>query len=147
MSVFWYDISKAVAEAYVALEAESRRPNKDFGALVRQRRKERGLPVLAREHVLPLWCPAVPLNVPSRLPDTTASEHPDDEAHVRVKIAEFRVWQAYRLLADGEGHGVSPHMLDALEEAYMQELKTWEAAAAICSGGPQHDATPRRRSH
>jgi len=48
-----WDVSRAVRELATSLVKESEKPKKDFGELVRQRRKERGLPVLQRESVLP----------------------------------------------------------------------------------------------
>jgi hypothetical protein len=48
-----WDVSRAFGEAAEALIKESEKPEKDFGALVRERRKARGLPEAACDKVLP----------------------------------------------------------------------------------------------
>jgi hypothetical protein len=84
-------MSRAVGKLAEALVKESEKPKKDFGALVRQRRKERGLPVVAREGILP----EVGRSPRRELPQLSgeSQEHPDGygEARMRVKVAEFRI--------------------------------------------------------
>lgn len=126
-----YDISKAVAEAYVELEAESRKPGKDFGELVRQRRKERGLSVPICDKVLPLR--VVCTQIASIATETEVAANVDNtQSHAQLQLmyAEARVQQAICLLEEAEICGVPIRDLEALEAAYLSELRTLEAARA-----------------
>lgn len=124
-----WDVSRAIGELAWALAKESEMPKEDFGALVRQRRKERGLPVVPCDQVLP--------EVQSRrelpqLPDESQEYHDaHGEAHMRTKVAEFRVWQAQIALEEAEERILPTRELEMLEATYLHELATYEAACVM----------------
>jgi hypothetical protein len=88
-------MSRAIGRLAEAVVKESEKRKKDFGELVCQCRKERGLPVLLRDHVLPelpTLCTRSHLAVPA-LPTNGANRHEvEGEARLRARIAEFRAW-------------------------------------------------------
>ena len=60
-----WDVSRGVRELAEHVTAEAGKPGKDFGELVRQRRKERGFPVEQRDEVLPHGPrPVIPVRSP-----------------------------------------------------------------------------------
>lgn len=124
------DVSKAVAEANVAPEAELRRPGKDFGELVRQRRRERGWPVPICDKLLPLRVTGTTVASPYISDSRAAADDNGERPHLRREFAAFRMQQALSVLEDAERRQRPLHELEALEEDYLCELSTFTAVAA-----------------
>jgi hypothetical protein len=143
------DVSRAIGALAEALVAESEKPKKDFGDLVRARRKARGLTVEPRTAVLP----ELPLRPRAESPPVAVgSDDPEEwalsgiggreEARMRAKIAEFRARQAHAALA--EAFGQCTTKLEALEQAYLHEVATCEAAWDAFVA-PSDDGSEERR--
>ncbi len=126
-----WDVSRAIGELAQALVKESEKPKKDFGALVRQRRKERGLPVIPREPFLPALHPDPHIEPRPSLAVAQEGTDPVEEARIRVTIAEFRLQQALSALEHAEERLPSAHEVELLESTYLGELATYEAAVAM----------------
>jgi hypothetical protein len=128
-----WDVSRAIRAVADALVVESEKPKKDFGALVRARRKDRGLSVGPREAVLPQVRPRRGGEPPFMLSADGEEECADTygEARLRVKIAEFRAQQAHQALEEAEASACCTTELEALEQAYLHELATYDAARQI----------------
>lgn len=112
------------------MEAQKTQAGKDFGELVRERRRHRGLPVPVADKVLPfrLHCPLAP-EPSARL----AAESPA-EGEVQVqeaeRVAKVRLAAAWLRLAEAEQLQVSPQEVRELEIAYLQEVESLAAARA-----------------
>jgi hypothetical protein len=132
-----WDISCAIGEAAAALVKESEKPGKDFGTLVRERRRERGLPLAACEKVLSLrflaaetsdaHVPAIELidDVPVEDGEAPTAQR---RAELRVRAAHWRMRQAFLLLVQAEQRAAPTHELAALEAAYQCEVAAYETA-------------------
>jgi hypothetical protein len=136
-----WDVSQAIGEAAKALIVESTKPDKDFGTLVRERRKLRGLPVPAGEKVLPFRAGAARDAQTPLLAEVLdeAVAQPDDAertARLRVKVAEVRLSEAGRRLdeSEAERHRVPTRQMHTLEEAFLQETRTYAAACTLLEG-------------
>jgi hypothetical protein len=102
-----WDVSRALRELATALVKASEKPKKNFGELVRMRRKERGLPVLQREPVLPaLPTPRTSLQLTVPVLPTDGTDHQEGEGigivHRRASVAAIRMSQAYQALEEAE---------------------------------------------
>jgi hypothetical protein len=114
----------------------------DFGDLVRERRRQRGLSLPVADKVLPFRASATP--------ETTTGAPPpiiDDGLAVGTEplqlhatLAEGRVAGAFAALQEAELCGASRRELECLEEAYFAEAATYEAAVANLTS-PTSDAS------
>jgi hypothetical protein len=141
--------SRALGEALPALEAvEAKKQAKtgmDFGELVRERRRQRGLPLPLADKVLPFRAyppadtsadasasheqvlPAVgPTPAAATAADTNAPAV--DPRQRRAEVAEGRVAEAWARLAAAEQAGSMRRVLGRLEAAYLAELATYQSA-------------------
>jgi hypothetical protein len=151
-----WDVSRALGTLAKALVVESEKPKKDFGALVRERRKARGLVVEARAKALPEVPPrrrAEPSPVLTLLHAEAEggwSGGAGDEARLRAKIAEFRVRQAHEALEEAEASAKCSADLEALERAYLREVATcraaWDGVAALAPLAEYDVTLPDRRA-
>ena len=104
---------------------------------MRERRRQRGLPLPIAEKVLPFRSAARSEHV---LPgdDTRAPgdgpEVPSDPLQARLARVEARIAEAWVRLEAAEHAGSSRRVLDGLEEAYLAELAALQAAASVASG-------------
>jgi hypothetical protein len=143
-----WTLSRALGEALPALEALEAEKGKDFGELVRERRRQRGLPLPIAEKVLPFRAdpPAHtaanacaddeqrlvsiggPLSAPAPAPAT--SEPAWDPRQLHAALAEGRVAESWAHLEAAERVGSTRRVLDDLEAAYLTELTTYQRAVA-----------------
>src|SRR5262249_41486823 len=119
-----WTVSRALGEARQALDALEARPGKDFGALVRERRRQRGLPVPIAEKVLPFRLVAA---------DVPAAEPAADGEAVAPGVergAEVRMTEAWLRSAEAEWRQAAARELQGLEEAYLHEARIYAATRA-----------------
>ena len=107
-----WTLSRAVGEAFPAWEALERKKaavGKDFGELVRERRRQRGLPLPVADKVLPF--------------------RPTAGSASSVEVGESRIVEAWGELLAAEQAGRSRHVLHELEDAYLAEMETYRRAS------------------
>jgi hypothetical protein len=155
-----WDVSRAVGALAGALVAESEKPKKDFGELVRTRREARGLtvePCAATLPELPRRRSLEPLPMPDG-PDTAEEQRKEgeegawagtgacEEARLRAKVAKFRARQAHEALEEAEASGQCTDKLEALEQAYLREVATcraaWDAVTTLAGHTVESEAWP-----
>jgi hypothetical protein len=141
-----WDVSRGIRELAEHLTREAGKPGKDFGELVRQRRKARGLSVLPRDTTLP-DPPRASLSITQRIlspPVAEAGERKPVGAPwqlereelrplLRKLCAEGRMRDALLALDDAERRQEGEQRLAWHEAHYRQELATY---AAICGQSP-----------
>ena len=104
-------------------------PEKDFGDMVRERRRKRGLPVAPASKLLPFppaevqVAPSVDTLVTSVF-DQAAS--PEDLYAAHVRLAEQRLVEAMVTLEHAVVACAPPSKVSQLEAIYEHELKTYE---------------------
>jgi hypothetical protein len=116
-----------------ALTKIATQPEKDFGELVRQRRRKRGLPVAPAGRVLP-FLPALPRKELGQVEavDVAAEallqdDLPNDEFHsARVGLAERQLHEALVALENATVRGASGRELAELEQTYAEQLAGYE---------------------
>jgi len=112
-------------------------PEKDFGELVRQRRRKRGLPVAPMAKALP-FLPAHRDDDPEERSALDAAAEclwqdkqeavPHSELDAaRVRLAERRLREAFTKLEAAECRNETPKQLTWLETLYLQTLSAYEA--------------------
>ncbi len=124
-----WDVSMALGEARGALEREAAKPKKDFGALVRERRKARGLSVPVAGKLLPLR-PQLDGEVCAE-DLALLDEEPRAEVERMVwreRLAERRMREAWFALQEAEVRGLSAAELTKREATFARETQTYEAA-------------------
>jgi hypothetical protein len=124
-----FDVSMGLRGFFDALTKIAAQPEKDFGELVRQRRRKRGLPVAPAGKVLP-FLPVPRYDDPAeRAALDAAAEHllrndawGGELRDARVRLAEWRVREA--ALALDQVDLITPIASERrrLENAYSQEL-------------------------
>jgi hypothetical protein len=158
-----WDVSWAARELVEALSKIAKAPNKDFGQLVRERRRQRELPVLPAPSLLPVT-PAPPQgqdaatlaeidDAAETLLDAEATDHEEQMGRgsapsgaslslrleemqtARLVLAERRLYEVLLALEEAE-RGESPLADRAKREAiYSQALRTYEQMAKKCADG------------
>jgi hypothetical protein len=132
-----FDVSMGLRGLFDALTTIAAQPDKDFGELVRQRRRKRGLPVAPTGNVLPFF--VTQHHHDSGGPDATdtaaeidlrAESSADDLRAARQRLAERRLTEALLALEAASLGGVTPQQRRRLEEWYQQELTLYEHAHA-----------------
>jgi hypothetical protein len=127
-----WTLSRALGEALPALEAvEAKKQAKtgaDFGELVRERRRQRGLPLPLAEKVLPFW--AASRDEEGRPIGEPLSDVGDREASVEVMQprsapAEARLEEAWARLVVAERAEKTRRTLDTLEADYLAALAAY----------------------
>jgi hypothetical protein len=128
-----FDVSMGLRGFFDALTKIAAQPEKNFGELVRQRRRKRGLPVAPAGKILP--------SLPAHRDDDPAPDAgldgaaecilqetvQGDELHaVRVRLAERRLREAFIALEQAEWRDDSPRCLDHLKTDYQWALTAYE---------------------
>jgi len=117
-----------------ALTKTAAQPDKDFGALVRQRRRKRGLPVAPAGKVLP-FVPTISHGDLAKREalDVAAENLIEDEANgdelrrARVQLVERRLSEAFMALEEAESREhISAWKRRRLDDAFARELNTYE---------------------
>jgi hypothetical protein len=129
-----FDVSMGLHGLVQALTKISWYPDKDFGELVRARRRKQGLSVAPARKVLPF--PPSQITESSDLliaVDAAAAivlhddAPPDNLRAARVRLAERRVAEALMGLEVASIGGTSAREVERLESSYVQELTTYQA--------------------
>jgi hypothetical protein len=129
-----FDVSMGLRGLFEAFTKIAAQPEKDFGALVRQRRRKRGLPVAPAGKVLPFLPARGEDDLAERAALDAASERLlHDEGHVhelheaRVRLAERRLHEALVALEEAEWRGETSQRLARHKTVYQQALTAYEA--------------------
>jgi len=128
-----FDVSTSLRGLFLALTRIAGQPDKDFGALVRQRRRKRGLSVAPAGKVLP-FLPACRDHDPAELAklDVAAERilqetvHGDELQAARVRLAEWRLHEAFVVLEQAEWRSDTPQQLTRLKTHYQLALTAYE---------------------
>ena len=111
-----FDVSMGLRGLFDALTKIASQPDKDFGALVRQRRRKRGLPVAPVGKVLPFlpaWSnddPAERAALDTAAETVLVGEAPPDELRTaRARLAEFRMKETLLELEEAGLQAESAH--------------------------------------
>jgi hypothetical protein len=129
-----FDVSMGLRGFFDALTRIAAQPDKDFGELVRQRRRKRGLPVSPAGKIMPFFSISVGNDAAAEgaALDTAAeaildSDNPIDELRTaRVRLAERRMREALLALEEACLREVSAHEVARLEQIYADELAVYE---------------------
>jgi hypothetical protein len=159
-----WDVSWAARELVESLGKIAEVPDKDFGHLVRERRRQRGLPIAPEPSVLP-FPPAPPLgqeeaartaidraaetllgaeplpddmaHTPGAPPDSTTAPMSDQLRTARVQLAERRLGEAFVALEEAERQLESPVHVATLIVCYEQALETYKTLCrTLCDVTP-----------
>jgi hypothetical protein len=130
-----WDISWAARELVGSLGQIAEAPDKDFGQLVRERRRLRGLPVAPAPSILPdLPLPPSGQDAEALRALDAAAEHMltsdvrnEDFHTARMQLAGHRLHEALIALEDAQQRDDTPEELRQLEAIYLQELSCYEA--------------------
>jgi hypothetical protein len=106
------------------LEAVERDQGIDFGELVREKRRTRGLPLPIVDRVLPVCVEGEPL---TDAEETQLGATPAEQSGSRQHRAEGRVADAWGRLHDAEVRGQPARVVRQLEEAFHTEVATLAA--------------------
>jgi hypothetical protein len=123
-----YDISAALGSIVPLLEEEATKPEKEFGMLVRNRRRVLGLPLMEGEKILP-FCPRVPVpNQPE--PDTldVAPKDPQQRQQWHAQLAQRRMLEALDVWQQAQVEGKPLLILRDLEGRYQLEALVYSTA-------------------
>jgi hypothetical protein len=128
-----FDISMGLRGFFEALTKIAAQPKKDFGELVRQRRRKRGLPVAPVAKVLPFLTsrrdddPAGRAVLDAEAERILQESVEGDELHLaRVRLAEQRLREAFTTLEQAEWRNDGPKQLARLKALYQQALTSYE---------------------
>jgi hypothetical protein len=100
------------------------------GELVRERRRQRGLPLSLADKVLPFRVPSIDEHLATRRGDVSDAEGGDSFWTLsRAEAAETRMAEAWTCLSAAELAGRSQRTLDTLEAAHRMELGALGVAA------------------
>ena len=126
--------------ALEALEATMTQRGHDFGELVRERRRQRGLPVPIADKVLPFRSASCSemgvVELPEAAPAELSSSNAEAAARLRLKLAEVRMMEAWLQLDQSELQGSSQRKLSGLEAVYLHESRTYKAARTMLEQRP-----------
>jgi hypothetical protein len=132
-----FDVSMGLRGLFDALTKIAAQPDKDFGELVRQRRRTRGLPVAPVAKVLPFlpaWsndhgAEGAALDRAGEV--LFGGESPADELRAaRVQLAEGRMREALHALDEAGMHGSPAHEVARLELVYAHDRAAYEQLMA-----------------
>jgi hypothetical protein len=141
-----WTLSRAIGEALPQLEAVEREQGIAFGDLVRERRRQRGLPLPIAERVLPFRPPSVqmddrgddlpewPMETAMAEPPAWSMSVPEDALYQGGTWSTFTRWQAevrmratFDTLQAAEASGVPARQLAELEAAFAREVAAYAA--------------------
>jgi hypothetical protein len=128
-----FDVSMGLRGLVQALTNMAAYPEKEFGALVRQRRRKRGLPVAPSGKVLPFFprycgddlsaCATLDALAERMLQDAL---HGDELQAARLRLAERRVREAFIALEEAERRDDALDRLARCRSTYHRELANYE---------------------
>lgn len=123
-----WDVSMAVGQVVPWLVAEAEIPGKEFGELVRERRRKFNLPVRRYEKILPFRPVSVEADqpVPEELDQEPEGHY--ERAWWRMEMAERRMRETLDLLDQAKQQRASPQHLADLEAAYQHEADVYAAS-------------------
>jgi|GEM_PF-906008 len=129
-----FDVSMGLRGLFQALTKIAAQPQKDFGELVRQRRRKRGLPVAPTGKILP-FLPALGEGDPTATDGVDAAAEAVLEDNInrrqlhaaRMRLAEQWVAEALQALEEAELGEVTAHEMARLEAVYVQALAGYQA--------------------
>jgi hypothetical protein len=130
-----FDVSMGLRGLFQALTKIATQPEKDFGELVRQRRRKRGLPIAPASKILPFppihisKDESVDLAAEALLQDGRSASNLDA---ARIRLAERRMSEALLALDDAGLRGASAHEVERLERNYAHELAAFERLLGRC---------------
>jgi|SRR5579862_8406116 len=146
-----YDLSMAVGEMLPALRREAAKPGKDFGTLVRERRRKWGLPLPVQDKILP-FCSTpqkaasvisdegMPLSVPESLLSTQSTIASEDTASPMTPLpcesdsppgdalGSTQAMQRLKLAEQRLQAVLNELEMASLRGASTQKLRRWEQA-------------------
>jgi hypothetical protein len=132
-----FDVSMGLRGFVDALTKIAAQPDKDFGELVRQRRRRRGLPVAPAGKILPFIAPPPsedqlsPLAVDAAAAGVLQDDAPSESLYsARVRLAERRLAEALLALEEAGRRDASQTELTRLEGIHACELAAYERLAA-----------------
>jgi hypothetical protein len=128
-----FDLSMGLRGLFEALTKIAAQPEKDFGELVRQWRRKRGLAVAPAGKILPF----LPAGPDDALAERAALDAAEQILHgtlqgnkvqaARKRLAEWRLREAFTALEQAKLCDDTPKRLARLETLYQQALVTYEA--------------------
>jgi len=128
-----FDVSMGLQGLVQSLTKIAAQPEKDFGELVRRRRRKRGLSVAPAGKILPFLQahrsddPAKRAALDAAAERLLWSEGHGDEMHeARVRLAERRLHETLLVLDQAEVVDAPAWKRGGLEDAYVQEMKAYE---------------------
>jgi len=128
-----FDVSMGLRGFFDALTKIAGQPEKDFGELVRQRRRKRGLPVALAGKVLPFLLvdchddPDECAVVNAAVEHLLRKDAQGGELHeARARLAERRVREAMLAMDQAALTNAPAWKLEHLEATYVQELNAYE---------------------
>jgi hypothetical protein len=137
-----FDVSMGLRGLFDALSKIAAQPEKDFGELVRQRRRKCGLPMAPAGKILPFlpsWrndASAEGIALDASAEAVFAGDISTDELRTaRVRLAERRMREALHALEKSGLHEASAHEMARLEQIYAHELAAYEATLLLWQRG------------
>jgi hypothetical protein len=137
-----FDVTMGLRGFFDALTKIAAAPEKDFGELVRQRRRKRGLPVAPAAKILPFLPSsrsegaAQPAAVDVAAEVMFQDETPPAEVDVaRLRLTERRMAEAQYALEDASLRGSPPHEMAQLEENYARAVANCESLRREATSG------------
>ena len=126
-----WDVSRALTEIAPLLVEEAEVPGKEFGELVRDRKRRFHLPIQQWDKV----APGRPVEAQADQPDPAELDQEPaghfERAWWHLELAERRMREVLALLDQARQLRVSPERLAELEAAYQQEVLARDAALAV----------------
>jgi hypothetical protein len=139
-----FDVSMGLRGLFHALTKIATQPEKDFGELVRQRRRKRGLPVARAGKILPFLAAQSVCDSAERVAVDTAAErllwgegHGDEWHEARVRLAERRLREALLALDQADLVNTPAWKRGGLEDAHAQEMNAYERLLRRDDGSPK----------
>jgi hypothetical protein len=136
-----FDASMGLRGLFEALTTIAAQPEKDFGELVRQRGRKRGLPVAPAEKTLPCFAPPPsedqlsPVAVDAAAAVLLQNDAPVESLYsARVRLAERRLAEALLALEEAGQRDASDTELTRLEGIYAYELSTYTVLVSSTDG-------------
>ena len=133
-----FHVSMGLRGLFDALSKIAAQPEKDFGELVRQRRRKCGLPVAPAGKILPFlpsWrndASADGIALDASAEAVLAGDISTDELRTaRVRLAERRMREALHAPEKSGLHEASAHEMARLEQIYAHELAAYEATLLL----------------
>jgi hypothetical protein len=139
-----YDVSMAFGEAHRALQKEAIKPGKEFGELVRERRRRFGLPNPPADKVLPFrQSQSRPLSVEAGRPcsgeavvvaesgtEAEVFEPSREPASLSLRSAELRMEEVLEALETAALRGATSREMERLEAAFASAEAAYRTAHA-----------------